>query len=55
MPEASHGRHGFGVRFIRYIVEKYGESMVIGTGNNLFTLTILIPNELNQENGSEER
>ncbi len=57
LPQSKKDRnlHGFGVRSIRYIVEKYGGSMVIGTGNNLFTLTILIPNDLNQENGSEER
>ncbi len=37
--------HGYGVRSIRYIVEKYGGSMQIGTDNSLFTLTILFPLE----------
>lgn len=36
-------RHGYGMRSIRYIVEKYGGSLQIGTGNKLFTLTILLP------------
>lgn len=35
--------HGFGVRSIRYIAEKYGGNLVVGTEDNMFTLSILIP------------
>jgi sensor histidine kinase regulating citrate/malate metabolism len=35
--------HGFGMKSIRYIVEKYQGSMQIGGGANLFVLNILIP------------
>lgn len=36
-------RHGFGLRSIRYIVEKYGGSMLIDYRDHIFTLSILLP------------
>ena len=43
--KADRGYHGFGVRSIRHIVEKYGGSMSIRTDQQLFRLDILIPLE----------
>lgn len=37
------GSHGFGVRSIKAMAEKYGGSIHIETGDGIFTLTILIP------------
>ena len=37
------GMHGYGLRSIRYIVQKYGGSMQIGLSGHLFTLTLLFP------------
>lgn len=39
------GSHGFGMKSIRFIVEKYGGTLVIGTDNNLFSINILIPED----------
>ena len=35
--------HGFGVRSIRYIVEKYRGNLVIDWKESMFTLSILLP------------
>lgn len=35
--------HGFGLRSIQYITEKYGGTMKVGTEQNLFVLTLLLP------------
>ena len=35
--------HGFGVRSIRYIVEKYGGSLVVAAAEGEFTLSALLP------------
>ena len=46
LPITSKGdtaNHGFGVRSIRSIAEKYGGTVNIKAENNLFTLTILFP------------
>lgn len=36
-------QHGFGLRSIRYIVEKYAGSMLIDYRDHIFTLSILLP------------
>ena len=36
-------RHGFGLKSVRYIVEKYNGSMTLRTENNWFVIRILIP------------
>ena len=35
--------HGFGMKSIRYVVNKYDGSMHVGMNGNLFVLNILIP------------
>ena len=35
--------HGFGLRSIRYLAEKYGGSMAVSAANHIFTLQIMIP------------
>ena len=40
--------HGFGTKSIRYIVEKYGGSVIFDNKDNIFTISILLP--LKQEN-----
>lgn len=35
--------HGFGMKSIRYIAEKYGGTMTVNTADQIFTLQILIP------------
>lgn len=35
--------HGFGIKSIRYTAEKYGGGISIQTGNNFFSLQILLP------------
>lgn len=35
--------HGFGVKSIRYLAEKYDGTMTVNTKNNIFTLQILLP------------
>lgn len=37
--------HGFGMKSIRFIVEKYGGTLAVGTDNNLFSINILIPED----------
>ncbi len=41
--KADRGYHGFGMRSIRHIVEKYGGTMSVRTDCQLFRLDILIP------------
>ncbi|MDO4273183.1 MAG: GHKL domain-containing protein [Eubacteriales bacterium] len=35
--------HGFGMKSIRYIAEKYGGAITVNTADHIFTLQILIP------------
>lgn len=35
--------HGFGMKSIRYMAEKYGGTITVNTSNRIFTLQILIP------------
>jgi hypothetical protein len=35
--------HGYGTKSIKYIVEKYGGSMLVDTSDDMFTLGILLP------------
>lgn len=37
--------HGFGLKSIRYLSEKYGGTMVLSAADGLFTLQILLPNK----------
>ena len=39
-----NGLHGFGMKSMRYIAEKYDGSLTSGTRENTFVLNILIPN-----------
>ena len=41
--KARNGYHGFGLKSIRYTVEKYNGFMKIDTEENIFSLKILIP------------
>lgn len=41
--EKDSNLHGFGVRSIRYIAEKYKGNMLIDCKDNMFTLSILLP------------
>ncbi len=52
MPKLAHGLpqttkpgsgHGYGVRSIKYIVEKYGGNFTVSAEENLFSLDLLIP------------
>ncbi len=38
-------QHGFGLRSIRYIVEKYGGNMLVDYRDHIFTLSILLPQQ----------
>ncbi len=38
-----NGYHGFGLKSINYILQKYGGTMSVHQENNMFTLTMLIP------------
>jgi sensor histidine kinase regulating citrate/malate metabolism len=39
------GRHGFGVRSIRYIAEQYGGTLEMHTVDNMFFLTVSFPGQ----------
>lgn len=39
------GDHGFGLKSIRYIVDKYDGNLTISVKNNMFNLDILLPSE----------
>lgn len=41
--KADKGMHGFGVKSMRYVAEKYGGSLQAGTRENMFVLNILLP------------
>ena len=41
--KADKGLHGFGVKSMRYVAEKYGGSIQAGTRENMFVLNVLIP------------
>lgn len=41
--------HGFGLKSIKHIVEKYGGAMVISVGNNLFSLDITLKLAINKQ------
>ena len=41
--KADKTRHGFGLRSVQYITEKYGGTMHIGTEGDLFVVSLLIP------------
>lgn len=41
--KADKGLHGFGIKSMRYVVEKYDGSMQAGTRENMFVLNILLP------------
>ena len=47
LPESSHteetGYHGYGLKSIRYLAQKYGGGMEISTADGLFTLQITMP------------
>lgn len=43
--KANSVNHGFGLKSIRYLAEKYGGSMVVGIENNVFTLQIMLPEQ----------
>ena len=46
LPKTTKGdktRHGYGLKSVRYIVEKYDGSMTIRTENNWFVVRVLIP------------
>jgi len=36
-------QHGFGVKSIRYLAEKYGGTMTVNAKDGIFTLQILLP------------
>ena len=35
--------HGFGLKSVRYVVEKYGGNLVIGLENQIFSMDIIFP------------
>ena len=37
-----HNSHGYGMKSIRYIVEKYNGNLIIDCNNNIFVLSILL-------------
>lgn len=43
--KADKARHGFGVKSMRYIVEKYHGELVMSVGNGKFNLDILLPSQ----------
>ena len=46
LPKSSKGddaNHGFGIRSIQAIAEKYGGTVTVTAENNIFTLTVLLP------------
>lgn len=43
--KADKARHGYGIKSVRYTVEKYGGSVVLKTENNWFIVKIMIPLE----------
>lgn len=45
--------HGFGVKSIRYIVEKYGGSMLMRSEGELFNLNIVLPMPLQQQEDAD--
>ncbi len=41
--KAEEGAHGFGIKSIRHVIQKYGGNMTISAENGRFSLSILIP------------
>lgn len=41
--------HGYGVKSIRHLAEKYGGTMTVDHSNNWFTICLLLPKELKQQ------
>lgn len=41
--KADYSRHGYGLKSIRYLAQKYGGSMCVDVKDNVFTLQVMLP------------